>query len=224
MRDRYEMLRDLRSEWSDCKRCPLHRGRKNIVFGDGNPYAKVMLIAEAPGRQEDEEGWPMVGPSGDMLAAMAEYCGVDIGDESHPPKDVFITNLVMCRPPDNRDPYDSEIEACRSRLDRQIQIVDPLLVVAMGRVAARTLTGHSLTITRDRGTIYDCTYRGELGGEVVIPTLVMLHPANLMRNPDMNEGGALKESLADFGLAFRIVRELENLWEWNSNGSDQGQS
>lgn len=200
------LLRDLKQEWEHCTKCDLHRGRKHTVFASGHENADVMLIAEMPGRDEDECGYPFVGKAGRQLDMIAEYANVDIGKELH------LTNLVQCQPPKGRSAFEHEILACWPRLVRQIQIVAPLLIIAAGRAAAHRLVGGQVSVTKDRGQIFDCNFPGVLTDEVRIPVFVMLHPADVMRNPDMNPGGALRETLDDFISAFEIVDKMREEW------------
>lgn len=146
---------EFRSEVSGCIKCGLHTTRANVVFGSGNPSARVMLVGEAPGSKEDDSGLPFVGAAGSVL----EECLASIGLNRD---DLFITNVVKCRPPENRNPELEEIEACREWLDRQIELVDPKVIVCMGNFAAgkffsdRISRVHGKGIKRDR--LYYATY------------------------------------------------------------------
>ncbi len=166
--DKEAALKALRSEIGDCKSCKLSKGRMNIVFGEGNPDAKLMFIGEAPGREEDLQARPFVGDAGMLLTRLIEKMGFKR-------EDVYITNIVKCRPPMNRDPYDDEIERCRSFVEKQIEIINPEVIMCLGRISAQTLIGYKgVKITAIRGNFFD--YKG-------IPLMPTFHPAYLLRNP-----------------------------------------
>jgi len=162
------MLRALREDIGDCKRCKLSDHRKHIVFGEGNPDAELVFIGEAPGREEDIQGRPFVGDAGKLLTRLIEKLGLTR-------KDVYIANIIKCRPPMNRDPEVDEIETCRVFLERQVEIIEPKVIMSLGRIAAQTLTGNpKARITAIRGNFFD--YKG-------IPLMPTFHPAYLIRNP-----------------------------------------
>lgn len=167
-----DALKSLREEIGDCHRCKLSKGRTNIVFGEGNVYAKIMFIGEAPGREEDLQARPFVGDAGQLLTRL-------IGRMGFKREDVYIANIVKCRPPVNRDPQDDEISTCFPFLDRQIDIISPEVIVSLGKISAYTLMGvkcpiSQFFITKVRGKIYE--YKG-------IPVIPTFHPAYLLRNP-----------------------------------------
>jgi uracil-DNA glycosylase len=152
----------------ECSRCKLHRlGRKQIVFGVGNPSADLMFVGEAPGADEDQQGIPFVGRAGQLLTKIIE--AIDLKRE-----DVYIANVIKCRPPQNRNPEQDEVETCEPFLFQQIDIIKPKVIVALGTFAARALLRTLDPISRLRGRIYD--YRGAK----LLPTF---HPAYLLRNP-----------------------------------------
>jgi uracil-DNA glycosylase family 4 len=166
--DKENLLKKLREEIGDCKRCKLSGKRTNIVFGEGNPDAKLMFIGEGPGREEDIQARPFVGDAGMVLTRLIEKMGFRR-------EDVYIANIVKCRPPMNRDPEADEMEECKGFVERQIEIIHPQVIMSLGRISAMALTGDSkLKITAIRGKFFD--YKGIL----LIPTF---HPAYLMRNP-----------------------------------------
>jgi DNA polymerase len=166
--DKENLLKKLREEIGDCKRCKLSGKRTNIVFGEGNPDAKLMFIGEAPGREEDIQARPFVGDAGMVLTRLIEKMGFRR-------EDVYIANIVKCRPPMNRDPETDEMEECKGFVERQIEIIHPQVIMSLGRISAMALTGDpKLKITAIRGQFFD--YKGIL----LIPTF---HPAYLMRNP-----------------------------------------
>jgi uracil-DNA glycosylase len=161
-------LQLLRSEIGDCRKCKLANKRTHVVFGEGNPDARLMFIGEAPGREEDIQARPFVGEAGMLLTRLIEKMGLKR-------EDVYIANIVKCRPPMNRDPEKDEIEQCRGFLEQQIDIINPKIIMTLGRIAVSALTGNEkMKITMIRGRIFD--YRG-------IPLVPTFHPAYLMRNP-----------------------------------------
>jgi uracil-DNA glycosylase family 4 len=166
--DKENLLRKLREEIGDCKRCKLSGKRTNIVFGEGNPDAKLMFIGEAPGREEDIQARPFVGDAGMVLTRLIEKMGFRR-------EDVYIANIVKCRPPMNRDPEADEMEECKGFVERQIEIIHPQVIMSLGRISAMALTGDAkLKITAIRGKFFN------FKGILLIPTF---HPAYLMRNP-----------------------------------------
>jgi DNA polymerase len=159
-------LAAVREALGDCTRCGLCSGRKTIVFGDGNPQADLMFIGEGPGEQEDRRGVPFVGRAGELLTQMIER-GLEIARS-----EVYICNIVKCRPPGNRNPLPDEVSACRPFLDGQIDAVRPKVIIALGKPAASLLLGRDVAITRIRGTWH--SYRG-------IPLMPTFHPAFILR-------------------------------------------
>jgi uracil-DNA glycosylase len=164
-----ETLPDIKADiGEDCRRCKLHKlGRRQIVFGVGNPHADLMFVGEAPGADEDEQGIPFVGRAGQLLTKIIEAIGLTRDD-------VYIANVIKCRPPQNRNPEQDEVDTCEPFLFRQIDTIKPKVIVALGTFAARALLRTLDPISRLRGRIYD--YRGAK----LIPTF---HPAYLLRNP-----------------------------------------
>jgi len=161
-------LKALREEIGDCRRCKLAAGRKNIVFGEGNPDARLMFVGEGPGREEDLQARPFVGDAGTLLTRLIEKMGFKR-------EEVYIANIVKCRPPMNRDPERDEIESCRGFVERQIEIISPTVIISLGRISSQTLLGNAtLKMTAVRGHFFD--YRG-------IPLMPTFHPAYLLRNP-----------------------------------------
>jgi uracil-DNA glycosylase family 4 len=171
--------RRLASEVKDCRRCKLHATRTQTVFGTGNLKARLMFVGEGPGAEEDRAGEPFVGRAGQLLTRMIEAMGLQRSD-------VYIANVVKSRPPENRNPEPDEIEACLPYLLKQIELVDPTIVVALGTFAAQTLlaTDQGLDALRGRLHAYPRTSRRD-GSEIrVMPTY---HPAFLLRNPEMKK-------------------------------------
>ncbi len=160
-------LDQVRQELGDCQRCKLCTGRKTIVFGSGNPKAELCFVGEGPGADEDAQGVPFVGKAGQLLTKMIEAMGFSRDD-------VYICNVVKCRPPDNRNPEPDEIAACEPFLKKQLAAVNPKYIVALGKFAAQTLLRDSTPITRLRGQWRQ--YEG-------IPLMPTFHPAYLLRNP-----------------------------------------
>ena len=162
-------LKRIREEIGDCTRCKLHAGRTNLVFGVGNPKADLMFVGEAPGRDEDIKGEPFVGRAGQLLTKIIEAIDLDRDD-------VYIANVIKCRPPQNRNPEPDEVETCEPFLFSQIDAIQPRVIVALGAFAVRTLLRDDKTpISKLRGQQY--SYRGT----ILIPTF---HPAYLLRSPD----------------------------------------
>ena len=158
----------LREECNGCAGCTLCETRHNLVFGDGNTGAEVMLIGEGPGEQEDLQGIPFVGPAGKLLDDMLEMIDLDR-------QKVYIANIVKCRPPRNRDPLNVEQEACRPWLDRQIALVNPRIIVCLGRIAAMALIREDFRITREHGQWFDRDGRR---------LMATYHPSALLRDVD----------------------------------------
>ena len=157
----------LKTECAQCRACSLCETRHRLVFGVGNEQAEVMLIGEGPGEQEDLQGEPFVGPAGKLLDSMLEMIDLDRSR-------IYIANMVKCRPPHNRDPQASEMAACRAWLDRQIALVDPKLIVCLGRISAMALIREDFRITREHGLWFD------RDGRRILATF---HPSALLRDP-----------------------------------------
>ena len=161
-------LRQIREDLGDCTRCRLHKqGRKQIVFGVGNPYAELMFVGEGPGADEDEQGEPFVGRAGQLLNKMIEAMGLKR-------EQVYIANVVKCRPPGNRTPEKDECDTCSPFLLKQIEVIRPKAIVALGAVAAKTLLGVTDSMNSLRQRSYD--FRGTT-------LFVTYHPAYLLRDP-----------------------------------------
>jgi DNA polymerase len=185
-------LRDLEAvrDWvGDCQRCKLAGGRKTIVFGQGNAQAQLMFVGEAPGADEDEQGLAFVGRAGQLLTDIIEK-GLKI-----PRADVFIANVLKCRPPQNRNPEPDEILSCQPFLEKQIALIRPKVLVGLGKFSAQWLFKSMEPISRLRGRI------GDYDGIKVVPTF---HPAYLLRNP-----GAKKDVWEDMKVVRRLLAEDE---------------
>jgi uracil-DNA glycosylase len=184
--DPIKALRMVREDLGDCTRCVLHKqGRKQIVFGVGNPKADLMFIGEAPGADEDEQGEPFVGRAGQLLNNMIKAMGLRR-------EDVYIANIIKCRPPGNRTPEREECETCSPFLMRQIAVIKPKVIVALGAVAAKTLLAINAPMSELRGRWYD--FRGT-------KLAVTYHPAFLLRDPRQK-----KEAWKDLQ---RVMNELD---------------
>jgi uracil-DNA glycosylase family 4 len=159
-------LKELQAHIGDCKRCKLSNGRLNLVFGEGAPNARLVFVGEGPGREEDLEGRPFVGEAGRLLDRIIKAMGLNR-------EEVYICNVVKCRPPHNRDPEEDEIEACMPFLRKQLSLISPEVICTLGRVAAQCLLGREFRITRERGKWHSF---------MNIPLMPTFHPAYLLRN------------------------------------------
>jgi DNA polymerase len=197
--DKPAALLAIRQDLGDCKRCKLHQlGRKQIVFGVGNPGAELMFVGEGPGADEDEQGEPFVGRAGQLLNNMISAMGLRR-------EDVYIGNVVKCRPPQNRTPERDECETCSPFLMRQIAVVRPRIIVALGAVAARTLLGMNDSMAKLRGRIYDFSPvlpkdAPERDAEFSTKLAVTYHPAYLLRDPRQK-----KEAWQDLQMVMRYL-------------------
>jgi uracil-DNA glycosylase len=161
-------LQELEAVAKPCTACRLHQSRTHVVFGVGNPHAELMFVGEAPGRDEDRQGEPFVGRAGQLLTRIIEAIGMKR-------QDVYIANVIKCRPPNNRNPEADELARCEPYLIRQIAVVQPRLIVALGTFAAQTLLKTKLPISQLRGRFH--TYQG-------VKLMPTFHPAFLLRNPE----------------------------------------
>ena len=160
-------LNELRRLCLDCRLCELHSGRTNVVFGTGNPHAEIMFIGEGPGKQEDITGEPFVGRAGRLLDKY--FYAMDIGRE-----DIYISNMVKCRPPQNRDPSPEEQDICLQYLREQVRLIKPKMIICLGRIAAQKLIDPGFKVTKQHGEWV------EKNGVLMMGTF---HPASLLRNP-----------------------------------------
>lgn len=179
---------DLKIEIEHCSKCPLHHSRNRVVFGSGAEDAPIMLVGEGPGADEDKTGIAFVGKAGQLLDKILAAC--NFTRENH----VFIGNILKCRPPGNRVPELSEMAACLPYLERQIEMIDPKIIVTLGATALKGLLGGTLKISRDRGKwqLYQNRF--------LMPTY---HPAALLRNPNLK-----KDTWEDFKNVIRKYREI----------------
>ncbi len=176
--DRDPGLAQLASDCQACRRCSLGASRLNVVVSRGNPQARLMVIGEGPGAQEDELGQPFVGRSGQLLDLMLESVGI------HSNRDAYVCNIVKCRPPENRKPTALEMAACRPWLDQQIALVDPQVILLAGATAVEGLLGIKGGITKLRGQ-WRQGEGGSLEGRWLMP---IFHPSYLLRNPSKERG------------------------------------
>ena len=180
----------LRAEVLRCTRCALHAGRTQGVFGVGNPRSDWMVIGEAPGAEEDRRGEPFVGRAGQLLDAMLRAIGLSRAEN------VYIANILKSRPPNNRDPRPEEVAACLPYLKRQIEMVRPRLLLAVGRIAAQNLLGTEESLSRLRGRVHRF-------GELNTPLVVTYHPAYLLRSP-----ADKRKAWEDLKFARSVFRQL----------------
>jgi len=182
-----DTLPKIREDLGDCTRCKLHKGRHKLVFGDGNPKAQLVFVGEGPGADEDAQGLPFVGRAGKLLTQMIEAMGLQR-------KDVYICNVVKCRPPENRTPEPDEVEMCSPYLLRQIDAINPKVLVCLGAVAAKTLLETTRGISQFRGEWLE--WRGR-------KLMATYHPAYLLRNPPAKADvwKDLQKVMAELGLA-----------------------
>ncbi len=181
-------LSELKEEVQQCTRCRLAHTREHVVFGEGNPEASLFLIGEAPGRNEDEQGRPFVGRSGQLLDKILSVCGFTRKDHA------FITSIVKCRPPDNRMPTTEELSCCKPCLLRQIELIKPEMLIFLGATALKNMLGPSMKITRVRGQWLQWED---------LPAMAVYHPAALLRTPSLK-----KDTWEDFKRIVGKYREL----------------
>jgi DNA polymerase len=182
----YKTIRELYQTVMACHKCRLAEKRGNVVFGEGNIHADIMFIGEGPGAREDETGRPFVGPAGKLLDEMIASLGLRR-------EDVYIANVVKCRPPNNRDPQPDERELCMGYLRAQVAFVKPRFIVCLGRIAAGLILGREVRITKEHGACI------RVKNFTIIPTF---HPAALLHNPDNRA-----DALADFRLIAQKLKE-----------------
>ncbi len=183
-------LDELEKEAERCERCPLHRTRTKLVFGDGT-HGKIVFVGEAPGYWEDKQGRPFVGAAGKFLNSLLERAGLKR-------EEVYICNTLKCRPPGNRDPLPEEVEACKPFLIGQLSLLKPKLVVALGRISAGELLGRNVSMTAEHGKLLDCTFAG-----LRFKLFLTFHPAAGLYS------GSVKDLLiSDFEKLGRVVKEL----------------
>jgi DNA polymerase len=179
---------ELENACSQCTKCALYESRTNVVFGVGNQSAEVLFVGEGPGEQEDKKGEPFVGRAGQLLDDMLRIIGLDRT------KNIYIANIVKCRPPKNRDPLNTEQDACIDWLRGQFRLLKPKIVVCLGRIAAYRLIGEDFKITRDHGKWYD---------KDGVKFMALYHPAALLRDP-----GRRPETFVDLKELESMIKEI----------------
>lgn len=231
-----EKLQALYAQWYGCTRCELSLGREDadVCFAIGNPNAKIVIIGEAPGEEEERTSVPFVGPAGQLLnqilACVSDDAGIQdlfkwYGKVKHSrdntehfhtkvlewrEREFFITNVVACRPPENRTPTKPEAETCWERVHHMIYTVDPWLVITMGKTASEAMVRKTIEITQKRGQIFDVELPGRIG-MAKYTTLLTLHPSYLLRVSDFSTpGGFYQRTVKDFMNAMRIYDGLRN--------------
>ncbi|HOJ92868.1 MAG TPA: uracil-DNA glycosylase [Dictyoglomaceae bacterium] len=193
--NKLEELQQLSKEAEICNKCPLWKLRTNVVFGEGNADTKLMFIGEAPGYHEDQQGKPFVGAAGKLLTELIDSLGFKR-------EEVYITNVLKCRPPDNRDPLPEEVSACSYFLKKQIEIIDPKILCALGRNAAFSLLNHSVNMSTSHGKVY------QLDGRLMFVTY---HPAAALYH------GKLLENIKKDFLELKKVYETKLLEDEKEN-------
>ena len=184
----YTNFEELRENCLGCKKCGLYETRRNVVVGVGNPKAKVMFIGEGPGENEDLQGEPFVGRGGKLLDKMLNAVDLDRN------KNIYIANIVKCRPPKNRDPKPEEQEQCIDWLRNQVKLIKPKIIVCLGRISAQKLIKDDLRITREHGMFF------KKGNFLMMP---MFHPAAILRNPNQKP-----DAFADFLKLQEKIKEI----------------
>lgn len=229
MATKLDALLWLHQTWAQCQGCNLCKERHTLVFGDGNPDAQIMIVGEAPGETEDKYGLPFIGSAGQLLdqylAQASEKERIqEIFDKLTSTKnsrdkegyrvelrnellnEVYFTNAVMCRPPENRDPIPKELEACRTRLIEQIYLIDPVLIITAGRIATEALLEKKISITQSRGEMFDFHIPGRIQEKVWYPVLAILHPSYLLRKNDFRQkGGEGAKTYNDFIRTMNVL-------------------
>jgi DNA polymerase len=188
--DGHESLEKIRKSLGDCQRCKLGKTRKNLVFGVGNPRARLVFVGEGPGADEDSKGEPFVGAAGQVLNRLITNMGLKR-------EDVYICNVVKCRPPGNRDPEPDEVATCSPFLLRQLQSIQPDVIVALGKPAAHTLLGTKDAISRLRGKF--CDFHG-------IPLMPTYHPSYLLRKQGEGSTAAFWDVWDDMTQVLRMLK------------------
>ncbi len=176
----YNTLEELKKDCMNCQKCELAKTRTNLVFGVGNPDTEVLFVGEGPGFNEDMQGEPFVGRGGQLLDKYLKHINLDRNNN------IYITNIAKCRPPENRDPSEAEMDCCIEWLREQTRIIKPKIIVCLGRISAKRLISKDILVTKEHGQFF------EKGGIYFMATF---HPAALLRNPN-NKPAALEDFLA----------------------------
>ncbi len=229
-----DYLGQMEQVWNQCRACPRLADRRRAVFGYGNPDAGIVIVGEAPGATEEKEGLPFVGRSGQLLDIILGECSarpevVDLMEKINSAKkfregeekalrealrawlyqDFFFTNTVMCRPPENADPIPKEIQNCGTRLEETIYTVDPIIIIAVGRISAEALMhSKSVNISRIHGQLHEVAIQGR-SGPVTYPMIPIFHTSYLMRKNDFNsDDGDAKKTYTDVLRAMHLYDEM----------------
>lgn len=213
-----DQLKELHKRWANCQKCGLHEKRKSIVFGQGDPDADILVLGIGPGEEEDREGVPFYGPSGEILDDFLTAMKFDR-------RELFIMNLVGCRPTidvvdpvtnrkrvENRDPSTIEREACYELFHKTLYIVDPMLIIALGKPVMQAVSGlRGIQMYKDRGEIFNCEFPG-LAVPVIYPVMCMYHPAFLARTGDKTYNSVWHQTLVDWYRAIHYIDQLRYLY------------
>lgn len=203
-------LQALHEEWKNCTRCPLCEHRMQVVLGYGNPHAKLFVISDKPGKVEDETGIPMTGPAGETYKDMLQAFNLTSDD-------VWTTNCVCCIPPENRDPYTPEMEACKERLYQELFLVDPYVILVMGRVTKEFLLGDNQAISKCQGKTYLLTLPG------IVPiqhsAITTYNPAWVRKYPSLGRGEPRHQMTKAFYLAIEAIKEMEESYGRSAGGT-----
>ncbi len=205
--ERKEELVSFYNELEDCRKCDLCQTRTTVVFGSGDPDAEIMFVGEAPGFHEDQQGKPFVGRAGKLLDELLEEIGLTR-------KQVFIANVLKCRPPDNRDPESGEIDSCKEHLFKQIEIIRPLVICTLGNFSTKLLSGQPDGITKVHGKLKQCTV-----SDKTVYLYPIFHPAAALYTPKMRE--TLSE---DFKRLPSVLKEVEGGTEKQSDTEESGET
>lgn len=211
-------LYELEDFWAGCQRCDLHKTRANLVFGEGNPEADILIIGEGPGEREDQSGHPFYGRAGEVLDEFLDLVSLDRA------QDLYLTNVVCCRPTvevtddrtgqtrtDNRPPSKLEREACRPRLMETTYLIDPLIIITVGKVPFQVLTGKATQAKAARGRMCTFTMMGRIAS-INYAVLPIYHTAYLARSHDRRREGPWGETLEDFNTAVKLLDHLREAY------------
>ena len=216
--NQHDRLAELEERWDDCKRCDLYLTRNNIVFGEGNPKADILVIGQAPGESEDLKGRPFIGPAGEVLDGFTDTLGLSRTS------DMYVTNTVCCRPTvanedehtgrikvEDRQPTNDERAACKPRLHELIYLVDPMLIVTLGRVPYQVLFGKAPKMESLRGNIQTCRVPGRYM-ELSYPVMPLYHTAFLLRTFDKRAEGPWGKTMADWVTVCSLIDHLRSVY------------
>lgn len=198
-------LKELKKAYRDCVECPMHATRKQIVFADGEPDSLILIVGQAPTEQEEIAGTPFLGKSGIMLDDLLRRAGSSRSE-------VHIINSVLCLPPDNRAPSNTELGKCRPRLMAHIRILDPDVIIVLGKIALKAVSGrNNASITSERGKMFELIVPG-LKLPLVYPVMPTYDPNYLLRDPDQSPGGLVYQTVSDLKNALSVADKLNKHW------------